>query len=137
VTGGDRTQRAAPVDHTPEEHFGLGEEIPPPLAQVSASTVPHRVPNTGTTPSITSITAIDTRRDVGPCRAARADADVLLPVPPPGDGRGEQCVEVADNLPGLITLRDSKDPTGPILVLNPADWRAFIAAAKDGTFDLP
>jgi hypothetical protein len=48
-----------------------------------------------------------------------------------------QCVEVADNLPGLITLRDSKDPTGPILVLSPADWRAFIAAAKDGTFDLP
>ena len=26
---------------------------------------------------------------------------------------GGGCVEVADNLPGLVAVRDSKDPNGP------------------------
>ena len=41
---------------------------------------------------------------------------------------GGACVEVADNLPGLIAVRDSKDPTGPVLTFAPASWRAFVAA---------
>ncbi|MFG2061273.1 DUF397 domain-containing protein [Micromonospora sp. NPDC048871] len=40
---------------------------------------------------------------------------------------GGACVEVADNLPGVIGVRDSKDPTGPALTFNPAAWRAFLA----------
>ncbi|SCL38420.1 protein of unknown function [Micromonospora pallida] len=37
------------------------------------------------------------------------------------------CVEVADNLAGVVGVRDSKDPTGPLLVFAPAAWRAFVA----------
>ncbi|RQX14869.1 DUF397 domain-containing protein [Micromonospora ureilytica] len=44
-------------------------------------------------------------------------------------GNGE-CVEVADNLPGVVGVRDSKDPTGPVLVFAPAAWRAFVAVAR-------
>lgn len=46
-----------------------------------------------------------------------------------------QCVEVACNLPGVVALRDSKDPSGPALVTAPAAWRAFTDAVKDGGFD--
>ncbi|MEU0546680.1 DUF397 domain-containing protein [Micromonospora sp. NPDC005979] len=40
---------------------------------------------------------------------------------------GGDCVEVADNLPGIVGVRDSKDPDGPALVFGPASWRAFVA----------
>lgn len=42
-------------------------------------------------------------------------------------GNGGDCVEVATNLPGLVAVRDSKDPGGPVLVFEPAAWRAFLA----------
>ena len=35
------------------------------------------------------------------------------------------CVEVAVNLPGLVAVRDSKDPAGPALTFTPAAWDAF------------
>lgn len=41
-------------------------------------------------------------------------------------GNQGDCVEVAGNLPGLVGVRDSKDPTGPVLVVAPAAWRAFV-----------
>ncbi|MBM0236322.1 DUF397 domain-containing protein [Micromonospora sp. ATA32] len=41
-----------------------------------------------------------------------------------------ECVEVADNLPGVVGVRDSKDPTGPVLTFDPQTWRAFIDHAK-------
>lgn len=40
---------------------------------------------------------------------------------------GGDCIEVADNLPGTVGVRDSKDPTGPALVFAPTAWRAFVA----------
>ncbi|GIJ75728.1 protein of unknown function [Micromonospora phaseoli] len=40
---------------------------------------------------------------------------------------GGDCVEVADNLPGVVGVRDSKDPAGPALAFGPAAWRAFVA----------
>ncbi|WP_025617684.1 DUF397 domain-containing protein [Salinispora cortesiana] len=46
-----------------------------------------------------------------------------------GPGSGD-CVEVADNLPGVVGVRDSKDPTGPALVFGPAAWRAFVTQTK-------
>lgn len=39
---------------------------------------------------------------------------------------GGNCVEVASNLPGVVGVRDSKDPTGPALVFGPEAWRAFV-----------
>jgi hypothetical protein len=46
------------------------------------------------------------------------------------------CVEIAVNLPGLVAVRDSKHPTGPVLIFTPEEWQAFIGGAKDGEFDL-
>ncbi|MEE6261608.1 DUF397 domain-containing protein [Plantactinospora sonchi] len=48
-----------------------------------------------------------------------------------GDNGGD-CVEVADNLPGIVGLRDSKDPTGPVLTFAPDDWTTFVVAVKTG-----
>lgn len=39
---------------------------------------------------------------------------------------GGNCVEVADNLPGIVAVRDSKDPNGPTLTFDPTSWRAFV-----------
>ncbi|MEU4581189.1 DUF397 domain-containing protein [Kitasatospora aureofaciens] len=42
---------------------------------------------------------------------------------------GGQCVEVA--LTGAVVhVRDSKDPEGPILRIEPADWAAFVRFAS-------
>lgn len=45
---------------------------------------------------------------------------------------GGACVEVADNLSGVVGVRDSRDPTGPALVFSPDAWRAFVAQVADG-----
>lgn len=34
----------------------------------------------------------------------------------------------ADNLPALVAVRDSKDPTGPVLAFTPDAWRAFVGS---------
>ncbi|WP_433388501.1 DUF397 domain-containing protein [Micromonospora sp. KLBMP9576] len=46
-------------------------------------------------------------------------------------GNGGNCVEVADNLPGVVAVRDSKDPAGPALAFAPAAWRAFVATVAE------
>ena len=40
------------------------------------------------------------------------------------------CVEVATNLPGMVAVRDSKDPGGPGLFISTAEWRAFVRGLK-------
>ena len=50
-------------------------------------------------------------------------------------GSSGDCVEVADNLPGVVAIRDSKDPSGAVLTFTTDEWRAFVAGAKDGEFD--
>ncbi|MFI7453955.1 DUF397 domain-containing protein [Nonomuraea sp. NPDC049714] len=47
-----------------------------------------------------------------------------------------QCVEVATNMPGIVAVRDSKDPNGPALVFTPQEWKAFLHGAGRGEFDL-
>ncbi|GAA3222798.1 DUF397 domain-containing protein [Nonomuraea helvata] len=49
---------------------------------------------------------------------------------------GGQCVEVAINLPGMIAVRDSKDPDGPKLLFTRDEWKAFIGGVMDGEFDI-
>ena len=44
------------------------------------------------------------------------------------------CIEVADNLVGVVGLRDSKDPEGPVLTFAPAGWAAFVDATKADSF---
>ncbi|MGC4808184.1 DUF397 domain-containing protein [Micromonospora sp. DT233] len=43
---------------------------------------------------------------------------------------GGNCVEVADNLPGRVLVRDSKDRAGGTLTFAPAAWRAFLDVAR-------
>jgi hypothetical protein len=50
---------------------------------------------------------------------------------------GGNCVEVARNLPGVVGVRDSKDPAGPALAVAPAAWLSFTGAVKSGHHDLP
>ncbi len=52
-----------------------------------------------------------------------------------GDNGGN-CVEVARNLPGVVAVRDSKNPYGPVLIIEPAGWRDFIVYLKAGRHDL-
>ncbi|MDG4797645.1 DUF397 domain-containing protein [Micromonospora sp. WMMD1082] len=41
-------------------------------------------------------------------------------------GNQGACVEVADTLPGgRVGVRDSKDPTGPVLTFSPTSWTTF------------
>lgn len=51
------------------------------------------------------------------------------------NGNGGACVEVAGNLPGVVAVRDSKDPHGPALAFTPDGWHAFTGAVKRGEFD--
>ncbi|WP_433130306.1 DUF397 domain-containing protein [Micromonospora sp. CA-240977] len=43
---------------------------------------------------------------------------------------GGECVEVADNLPGIVAVRDSKDPHGPALTFTPTAWAAFLGTTR-------
>ena len=43
---------------------------------------------------------------------------------------GGTCVEVTDNLPGMVAVRDSKDPDGPVLTFTRADWSAFVKSFR-------
>ena len=45
---------------------------------------------------------------------------------------GQNCVEVATNLPGMVAIRDSKNPDGPRLLIPAAEWRAFLRGLKAG-----
>lgn len=51
-------------------------------------------------------------------------------------GDGISCVEVAHDLPRVVAVRDSKNPDGPVLTVEPAGWRGFIADVKAGQHDL-
>jgi hypothetical protein len=47
------------------------------------------------------------------------------------------CVEVADNLVGIlgvVAVRDSKEPAGPTLAVSPPGWTAFVDAIRVGRF---
>ncbi|MEU1944677.1 DUF397 domain-containing protein [Streptomyces sp. NPDC020125] len=46
------------------------------------------------------------------------------------NGDGGECVEVADNLPGLVPVRDSKNPDGPAILFPAGSWGAFMAYLK-------
>ncbi|MFF5715960.1 DUF397 domain-containing protein [Streptomyces buecherae] len=50
-----------------------------------------------------------------------------------GDNGGN-CVEVAPGFPGVVPVRDSKDPNGPALAFSSSAWAAFVAGVKAGDF---
>ncbi|MFG2140336.1 DUF397 domain-containing protein [Streptomyces sp. NPDC048650] len=46
------------------------------------------------------------------------------------DGGDNNCVEVADDMAGVVPVRDSKNPSGPALRIPAASWSAFTATVK-------
>jgi hypothetical protein len=44
--------------------------------------------------------------------------------------QGDNCVEVRRTAAGIIQVRDSKSPHGPVLAFIPAEWNAFINGVK-------
>ncbi|MEU7587900.1 DUF397 domain-containing protein [Micromonospora sp. NPDC049230] len=44
---------------------------------------------------------------------------------------GGSCVEVADNLPGVVLVRDTKDRDGGTLSFSVAAWRGFVSMARN------
>jgi hypothetical protein len=42
-------------------------------------------------------------------------------------GGNNECVQVADHIPGLVPVRDSKRPAGPVLRFGCDAWRAFLS----------
>ena len=43
---------------------------------------------------------------------------------------GNECVEVARNIPTAVAVRDSKTPDGPMLRLTPTTWTKFTATLR-------
>ena len=50
-------------------------------------------------------------------------------------GSGENCVEVA-NLPGIVAVRDSKNPDGGAIIVPRGAWRALADRIRSGRHDL-
>ncbi|MBL3669447.1 DUF397 domain-containing protein [Streptomyces sp. M2CJ-2] len=48
-----------------------------------------------------------------------------------GDG-AESCVLVADGVPGVVPVRDSKVADGPVLVVRAAAWTESIGTVTEG-----
>jgi hypothetical protein len=46
---------------------------------------------------------------------------------------GGNCVEVAPGFPGVVPVRDSKVPHGPVLAFEFGSWAAFIGELKAGS----
>ncbi|MGW3659038.1 DUF397 domain-containing protein [Streptomyces sp. NPDC005151] len=42
-------------------------------------------------------------------------------------GGNNECVEIADNLPHLAPVRDSKRPNGPVITFDRDAWRTFVS----------
>ncbi|MFI0237183.1 DUF397 domain-containing protein [Streptomyces sp. NPDC016845] len=47
------------------------------------------------------------------------------------NGDGGHCVEVADGVPGIVPVRDSKNPDGGVIVVADAAWSAFITNVRE------
>lgn len=45
-------------------------------------------------------------------------------------GGNNNCLEVAHGLHGVMPVRDSKNPTGPALVIPAGAWTSFVVAVK-------
>ncbi|MGH7743363.1 MAG: DUF397 domain-containing protein [Candidatus Dormibacteria bacterium] len=45
------------------------------------------------------------------------------------------CVQVMKLTGGGRSVRNSKDPGGPVVTFTESEWSAFLGGAKDGEFD--
>jgi hypothetical protein len=64
-----------------------------------------------------------------PDRADRSLAGVIWRKSKHSGTQGN-CVEVATNLPGMVAIRDSKNPDGEVLTVSRTSWAAFVAGLR-------
>ncbi|KOG39750.1 DUF397 domain-containing protein [Streptomyces decoyicus] len=50
------------------------------------------------------------------------------------NNEGGVCVEVADEIPGLVPVRDSQRPHGPALLIPDEAWTTFVTGLKTDGF---
>ncbi|MFD8966355.1 DUF397 domain-containing protein [Streptomyces sp. NPDC059568] len=43
---------------------------------------------------------------------------------------GGNCVEITEDFPGVVPVRDSKTPQGPALIIPAGPWTTFITSLK-------
>ncbi|MEV5882530.1 DUF397 domain-containing protein [Streptomyces sp. NPDC052020] len=48
------------------------------------------------------------------------------------DGGDNNCVEVADDCPGMVPVRDSKLSEGPVIVFDADSWSSFLTGLTKG-----
>ncbi|MFF7329145.1 DUF397 domain-containing protein [Streptomyces sp. NPDC008150] len=46
------------------------------------------------------------------------------------NANGGECVEITEDFPGVVPVRDSKRPHGPVLVVPTAAWDTFVNSLK-------
>jgi hypothetical protein len=46
------------------------------------------------------------------------------------NANGGECVEVADDFPGVVPVRDSKQADGPVLTVSAGAWSALVESLK-------
>jgi len=51
-------------------------------------------------------------------------------------GTQNDCIEVSESIPGVVPVRDSKDPEGAMLMFESAAFASFVNAVKAGQFPL-
>ncbi|MFF7413784.1 DUF397 domain-containing protein [Streptomyces lydicus] len=47
---------------------------------------------------------------------------------------GGECIEIADGIPGMVPVRDSKTPEGAALFIPAPVWNTFVTAVKSAAF---
>ncbi len=47
-------------------------------------------------------------------------------------GSENTCIEVSDGFPGIVPVRDSKNPQGPAILFPASGWTSFVSAVKNG-----
>lgn len=43
---------------------------------------------------------------------------------------GGNCIEITDGFPGVVPVRDSKNPQGPVLVIPAHAWASFVRSVQ-------
>ncbi|MFC8866322.1 DUF397 domain-containing protein [Streptomyces sp. NPDC057148] len=51
-----------------------------------------------------------------------------------GGSGGEECLEVADGVPGVVPVRDSKVAAGPVVVVGSVAWTEFVRTVGAARF---
>ncbi|ROQ69544.1 uncharacterized protein DUF397 [Streptomyces sp. 840.1] len=46
------------------------------------------------------------------------------------NSNGGECIEISDDFPGVVPVRDSKNAAGPAIVVEASAWGAFVSSLK-------